>query len=110
LIFFFQAEDGIRAFHVTGVQTCALPIFPVGKGGGEGSTSLASSPVSSSATKAKHLPCPWANAVSSESWSLASPARPAAIRSTTKIGRASGRERMEASAVEYAIKLHSEKK
>src|SRR5690606_41208051 len=32
--FFFQAEDGIRDFHVTGVQTCALPIFgdhrPVG--------------------------------------------------------------------------------
>src|SRR5690606_40838079 len=25
-IFFFQAEDGIRCFHVTGVQTCALPI------------------------------------------------------------------------------------
>src|SRR5690606_40355340 len=24
--FFFLAEDGIRAFHVTGVQTCALPI------------------------------------------------------------------------------------
>src|SRR5690606_39698145 len=22
-----QAEDGIRDFHVTGVQTCALPIF-----------------------------------------------------------------------------------
>src|SRR5690606_40392935 len=28
--FFFQAEDGIRDFHVTGVQTCALPIFNVG--------------------------------------------------------------------------------
>src|SRR5690606_40556257 len=28
--FFFQAEDGIRDFHVTGVQTCALPIY--GKG------------------------------------------------------------------------------
>src|SRR5690606_15774018 len=28
--FFFQAEDGIRDFHVTGVQTCALPIFTVG--------------------------------------------------------------------------------
>src|SRR5207302_8121835 len=27
LFFFFQAEDGIRDFHVTGVQTCALPIF-----------------------------------------------------------------------------------
>src|SRR5690606_39933962 len=26
LRFFFQAEDGIRVFHVTGVQTCALPI------------------------------------------------------------------------------------
>src|SRR5690606_39448590 len=26
LFFFFQAEDGIRDFHVTGVQTCALPI------------------------------------------------------------------------------------
>src|SRR5690625_7460962 len=25
--FFFQAEDGIRAGHVTGVQTCALPIY-----------------------------------------------------------------------------------
>src|SRR3712207_8789700 len=26
--FFFQAEDGIRDIGVTGVQTCALPIFP----------------------------------------------------------------------------------
>src|SRR3712207_2965387 len=25
--FFFQAEDGIRDIGVTGVQTCALPIF-----------------------------------------------------------------------------------
>src|SRR6266508_5230556 len=25
--FFFQAEDGIRDGHVTGVQTCALPIW-----------------------------------------------------------------------------------
>src|SRR5690606_40776738 len=31
--FFFQAEDGIRVFHVTGVQTCALPIsLPCGRG------------------------------------------------------------------------------
>src|SRR3989440_5986234 len=27
--FFFQAEDGIRDLIVTGVQTCALPIFVV---------------------------------------------------------------------------------
>src|SRR5256885_9809889 len=25
--FFFQAEDGIRDYKVTGVQTCALPIL-----------------------------------------------------------------------------------
>src|SRR2546428_11876668 len=28
LFFFFQAEDGIRDLIVTGVQTCALPIWP----------------------------------------------------------------------------------
>src|SRR5690606_40741982 len=32
--FFFQAEDGIRDFHVTGVQTCALPISGGGFIGG----------------------------------------------------------------------------
>src|SRR5690606_5793636 len=34
LFFFFQAEDGIRDFHVTGVQTCALPIFDADDGAG----------------------------------------------------------------------------
>src|SRR2546426_3189509 len=32
--FFFQAEDGIRDYKVTGVQTCALPIFGVAAGVG----------------------------------------------------------------------------
>src|SRR5688500_19679523 len=27
IFFFFQAEDGIRYYKVTGVQTCALPIL-----------------------------------------------------------------------------------
>src|SRR6266850_4300049 len=27
VVFFFQAEDGIRDYKVTGVQTCALPIY-----------------------------------------------------------------------------------
>src|SRR5205807_7379220 len=27
--YFFQAEDGIRDYKVTGVQTCALPIYTV---------------------------------------------------------------------------------
>src|SRR5256885_6218209 len=29
VFFFFQAEDGIRDYKVTGVQTCALPIWPI---------------------------------------------------------------------------------
>src|SRR5256886_9257675 len=28
-LFFFQAEDGMRHLTVTGVQTCALPIFEI---------------------------------------------------------------------------------
>src|SRR5690606_40346073 len=36
LFFFFQAEDGIRDFHVTGVQTCALPILSRACGGTPG--------------------------------------------------------------------------
>src|SRR5256885_3516919 len=32
-LFFFQAEDGIRHYKVTGVQTCALPICLMAKGG-----------------------------------------------------------------------------
>src|SRR5439155_3491795 len=43
--FFFQAEDGIRDGHVTGVQTCALPIlildgYPLCERG-QGGTALA---------------------------------------------------------------------
>src|SRR2546430_6353795 len=36
--FFFQAEDGIRDLTVTGVQTCALPIYgnSAGTGGAHG--------------------------------------------------------------------------
>src|ERR1022692_3149917 len=37
-LFFFQAEDGIRDYKVTGVQTCALPIWErscISRGGGE---------------------------------------------------------------------------
>src|SRR2546429_4887975 len=32
IYFFFQAEDGIRDVAVTGVQTCALPIFSMQSG------------------------------------------------------------------------------
>src|SRR3989454_10646328 len=33
--FFFQAEDGIRDYKVTGVQTCALPILRPSRDAGQ---------------------------------------------------------------------------
>src|SRR5206468_5999325 len=38
IVFFFQAEDGIRDLIVTGVQTCALPILEYGAGWPEGNS------------------------------------------------------------------------
>src|SRR5258708_11520106 len=38
MFFFFQAEDGIRDDLVTGVQTCALPIFEPDRAQGSGFT------------------------------------------------------------------------
>src|SRR5256884_7266766 len=42
--FFFQAEDGIRDVAVTGVQTCALPIWPNAAGRPGGSSTRAAGP------------------------------------------------------------------
>src|SRR5690625_6181309 len=55
--FLFQAEDGIRDGHVTGVQTCALPILAAG--GFE----------SSQAMREQYLPKP-----TRAEWTAASPA------------------------------------
>src|SRR5882672_8286007 len=43
MLFFFQAEDGIRVHCVTGVQTCALPIYVVPGFGQTAGKALASS-------------------------------------------------------------------
>src|SRR5439155_14519629 len=77
--FFFQAEDGIRDGHVTGVQTCALPISPTAR------TSEAAS--ASGRTRARHDARlkPRATYVA---WSVARDFSP-------EIGRASCRERVE---------------
>src|SRR5439155_12050800 len=50
--FFFQAEDGIRDGHVTGVQTCALPIF------GAGSAEIVGAVVDTTAPTISALPAP----------------------------------------------------
>src|SRR5690606_40578708 len=44
----FQAEDGIRGFHVTGVQTCALPIFISGMTAGPAAAQPAATAVAGS--------------------------------------------------------------
>src|SRR5258708_18803012 len=41
VVFFFQAEDGIRDDLVTGVQTCALPIAAVSKHSSRGARKAA---------------------------------------------------------------------
>src|SRR5215208_786440 len=48
--FFFQADDGIRDGHVTGVQTCALPISPLGR---KGRTQLRSRPARSGGVRSR---------------------------------------------------------
>src|SRR5690348_18425525 len=100
--FFFQAEDGIRDGRVTGVQTCALPIW---------SASFARMPPArDSIAMARRWfvsrgflqAFPWAN--------------PRARAHTTvvcagcqrKIGRASCRERVKSLVVTVGVKLRAE--
>src|SRR5256885_4595774 len=87
--FFFQAEDGIRDYKVTGVQTCALPISQwTAEFVGSGVTSLhpAATPITHGATL-YGLSVFWSG-----------PSFPAAnttvIPLSCKIGRASCRERV----------------
>src|SRR5437773_10315812 len=75
-IFFFQAEDGIRDRDVTGVQTCALPIYRL----------TAIPRLSHTAPVLRSDPCPPSPRAS---W----PPSP------TQIGRASCRERVENAVV-----------
>src|SRR5690606_40742338 len=50
---FFQAEDGIRDFHVTGVQTCALPIFFDADKAGRKATAASRQPAREAGARAK---------------------------------------------------------
>src|SRR2546429_5362635 len=57
-VFFFQAEDGIRDVAVTGVQTCALPIFVTSATLTDGSGTAESWAGAEARTGARHLPKP----------------------------------------------------
>src|SRR5690606_40760721 len=76
--FFFQAEDGIRDFHVTGVQTCALPIYAV-------DSRAAAPPPGSAGGRPRGDGGPWSEAagapnVCAAATSVSDPARDAARR------------------------------
>src|SRR5439155_9002463 len=77
--FFFQAEDGIRDGHVTGVQTCALPIYRLGS---DRAAAARSDP-----RRSPNRSSPETRAASHRPTARATPA--------TEIGRASCRERVE---------------
>src|SRR5256885_2512026 len=55
--FFFQAEDGIRDYKVTGVQTCALPIWARGQRRLLRPLPLAARQASTHALSPKDRPC-----------------------------------------------------
>src|SRR5207248_7526782 len=90
LFFFFQAEDGIRDRTVTGVQTCALPIwFRVER------LSVLSTTLRRSTRNPRPAgPCAGAAASAALQSASRSRTRPS-VRWAVKIGRASCRERGE---------------
>src|SRR3712207_7589419 len=87
--FFFQAEDGIRDIGVTGVQTCALPIWDCS----------VPRPEHGGSTRTRSKPRPPSNAAASatRTSTIVVPIR-AHVRSRAaarpEIGRASCRERV----------------
>src|SRR5690606_40183862 len=87
--FFFQAEDGIRDFHVTGVQTCALPISPDQNAASKWLASVAARAIT------ERLARMMAQDASEAMASIASTICTTRLASITrwKIGRASCRER-----------------
>src|SRR5690606_39331317 len=91
VFFFFQAEDGIRDFHVTGVQTCALPIYGRRPGGlfRAGSAELRQRPGSAADPPVSRLR---ALRRSAEPARRCAAAGGTARRSPAQIGRASCRE------------------
>src|SRR5690606_40058505 len=54
--YFFQAEAGIRDLHVTGVQTCALPISSAASTAISYCPAAASAPASAARNRARTLP------------------------------------------------------
>src|SRR5699024_12144295 len=98
--FFFQAEDGIRDRNVTGVQTCALPIWE------EITMRKLKKAVSLMMTAAMCLSfaaCGGSASSASSASSAAASSGAASQEAASEIGRASCRERGESAVVGGAL-------
>src|SRR3712207_8128687 len=87
---FFQAEDGIRDIGVTGVQTCALPIFDLNVK--ETERTLLFSRRGNGDNMLEGLP--WGNTGSEVTLVSGGNVLPVALDTSYEIGRASCRERV----------------
>src|SRR2546423_7543946 len=89
--FFFQAEDGIRDKLVTGVQTCALPILPPAR---RSFTGLSSNVTANFSAKRLGFGTGDLNPLGIARGDLNGDGKLDVAVATTKIGRASCRERV----------------
>src|SRR5262249_57737709 len=96
-VFFFQAEDGIRDWSVTGVQTCALPIL------------LQRIPERLAARCASLHPSQRSRAASRQAGALTAMPPISPTVALRKIGRASCRERVEMAGEAVALKSKEER-
>src|SRR5690606_5953186 len=85
-LFFFQAEDGIRDFHVTGVQTCALPIYRAAPPPGRRHTATAAPRTPRKGRHAMTLKTSWSLAAALLAGLLALPAQADARQMTDALG------------------------
>src|SRR2546430_4954020 len=102
--FFFQAEDGIRDLTVTGVQTCALPIFRDAVDRGRGGAAETASPRARAGCAA-----PGARRVRGQSGRAGQPAGPGPPRRRRQRGvpgrRDTAHARRTAAGVDHAVLL-----
>src|SRR5256885_14057183 len=100
--FFFQAEDGIRDYKVTGVQTCALTISPP-------KSLCASGPGSHRSASVSGVACCCSPTMGSLAGTTTTPSAPAGRSAVILIGRAAWRGRGEISVGAGSFKKKKKK-
>src|SRR5438093_7013550 len=108
--FFFKAEDGIRVWSVTGVQTCALPIYAAGGAAGSHLVELNSQVRSRSTACRMRLLDRTLCSRDSRFLSGSSSVRRSSNAGCSQIGRAACRERVEVRERAQARRKHADGK